>query len=533
MEETTEFARNTPILITGEFITFALSFGITFFLIRFLSVEEYSSLNRILVIPTILLFFSDFGLYRGCSYYIARLDKLNRQQESRNVIKITLITKPLIGLGFSLFIYFLAEEIISPLIGIQDPNLINLFKLALILLITKNLLEAVLSVLIGSTKMSIFIIVKVILNGIQFVFTISLLLLGWKLFGAVVGLILSTAIAGLFGLFYIQKKILNQKGKKEIIEWKCLPQLIKRGYFFSLNTIIKNTKSEFFILFLTLFSFYSEVSYLRVGVSITIVFNLFLGPVMISLFPIFSKYSWDNNEEKNTLTQVFHHSIKFCHLLITPVIIFCTIFASELIPLIFGLNYLASSPFISVFLISYLPLTIGMVAIPSFFFGQGYPRLAFLIDFVSFIASTLFAIIFSFILGSLGFAIGISLGAFLGVIFGIFATNRTFGKGLFSKNKKSILIIVIAGLLCVFLFVSFYFFTKWIVLENPFLKLLILGLVFVCYYILFLIILIRTRLVRYDEMVFFIQEFQKIPVINRILRFIAVIAKKILKKKND
>jgi len=533
MEETTEFARNTPILIIGEFITFVLSFGITLFLIRYLSVEEYSSFNRVLVIPTILVFFSDLGLYRGCSYYVARLDKLNRKQESRNVIKITLITKSLIGIGFSLSIYFLAEEIISPLIGIQDSNLVNLFKLALILLITKNLLEAVLSVLVGSTKMSIFVIVKVILNSMQFVFTIILVFLGWKLFGAVVGLILSTAIAGLFGLFYIQKKILRQNGKKESIDWKCLPQLIKRGYFFSLNTIIKNTKIEFFILFLTLFSFYSEVSYLRVGVSITIIFNLFLRPVMISLIPIFSKYSWDNNTEKNSLTQIFHYSIKFCHLLITPVIIFCTIFASELIPLIFGMNYLASSHFISIFLISYLPLTIGMVAIPSFLFGQGYPRFAFLIDLVSFIASILFSISFSIFLGSLGFAIGISLGAFLGVVFGILVTNQKFGKGLFSNNKRSILIIVIAGLLCGLLFISFYYFTQWIVLDNPFLKLFILGLVFVCYYILFLIILIRTKLVRYDEMAFFIQEFQNIPVINRILRFIAVIAKKILKKRND
>lgn len=289
MEETTEFARNTPKLIIGEFITFILSFGIILFLTRFLSVDDYSNYNRILVIPTILVFFSDFGLYRGSSYYIARLDKLNRKQESRNVIKITLITKSLIGIGFSLFVYFLAEEIISPLIGIQDPNLINLFKLALILLITKNLLEAVLSVLVGSAIMNTFIIVKVILNSTKFVFTLLLLLLGWKLFGAVIGLILSTAIAGLYGLFYIKKKILKQNGKKENIEWKCLPQLIKRGYFFSLNLIIRNTKNEFFILFLTLFSFYSEVSYLRVGVSITIMFNLFLRPVRISLIPIFSK----------------------------------------------------------------------------------------------------------------------------------------------------------------------------------------------------------------------------------------------------
>ncbi len=533
MEEVSKFIRNTRSLIIGEIISFVLSFGFNFFLIRSLTVEDYSNYNLVLVVPVILLYLADFGLYHGCSYYVARLGKLNKKEESRNVIKITLITKSLIGIGLAITIYFLAEEFVPSLLGTQNQILIPLVQLASILLITKNLLEAVQSILIGATKMNIFIKLLVIRSSIILFATILLVLLGWNLFGPIIGLILATGITGLLGLFYIRKNLLKHSGKKQNIDWKCLPQLVKRGFSYSLISVIYNVRYEVFILFLAIFGFYTEVSYLKVGVGIFAIFYVILRPVMISLFPIFSMYSWRTPAEKTILNQLFQYSIKFCVLFISPVIIFFIAFASELVPLIFGLNYLVGSQFISVFLIYFLPLTIGMVAIPSFFFSQGNQSLAFLIEFFSFIASILLGIWFSLFLGAFGFAIGISFGAFLGLVFGIIITNRKFGKELFSKTKESILIVVIAGLLCGLFFVSFYFFNLMIVLENPILKLLVIGGVFVCFYILFLIVLIRVNLLRHQEISYFIQEFQKIPIVNKVLNFIVIIGKKLWKRNDD
>ena len=481
----------------------------------------------------ILFYVTDFGLYHGCSYFIARLGKLNKKDVSRNVIKITLVTKSLLGIGLSIALFFLAEELGSFLFGVQDSMLIPLMQLASILLITSNLLEAVHSILIGSAKMKFFTIVNVIRYSTKFVVTILLLLLGWSLFGAIIGIIFATGIAGLFGLAYIQKNMLKHSGKKESIDWKCLPHLMKRGFSFSLVSIIHNVRFDVFSLFLAIFGFYSEVSYLKVGVTIITLFYIILRPVVLSLFPIFSKYSWKTPSEKKILKQVFHYSIKFCTLFVSPVIIFFIVFASELVPLVFGINYLAGTQFISVFLVYFLPLTIGMLAVPSFFFGQGYSSLSFLIEFFSFSASIILGIFFSLVLGSFGFVIGISLGAFLGLIFGIFITNRKFGKELFSNSGEWILIVIIAGALCGLFYIGYYYFTLMIVMENFIIKLLILGGFFVCFYILFLIILIRVNLFRYNELSYFIREFQKIPVVNKVMNFILIIGKKLWKENAD
>ena len=527
-----EFIRRTKILIIGEIITFVLSFGSGFFLIRFLSVEDYSIYNLVLMVPGILLYIGDFGLFHGCLYFVARLGKLNKKEESRNVIKITLITKSLLGIGLAITIYFLAEEISSSLFGIQNSIIVPLLQFSSILLITKNILEAVHPILIGSINMKFFTMVNIIRSSTRFVATILLVLLGWNILGAIIGQVLATGIAGLLGLVYIQKNLLKHSGKKQNIDWKCLPQLMKRGFSFSLVSIIHNVRFEVFILFLAIFGFSSEVSYLKIGVTIITIFYVILRPVVLSLFPIFSKYSWRTPSEKLILNQVFHYSNKFCTLFISPVIIFCIAFASELVPLVFGMKYLAGTQFISVFIVYFLPLTIGMVALPSFFFGQGYSGLSFLIEFFSFSASIILGICLSLVLGSFGFAIGISLGAFLGLIFGIFITNRKFGKELFSNSRELILIVIIAGILCGLFFIGYYFFTLMIVLENFIIKLLVLGGMFVCFYILFLIILIRVHLLRYNEMSYFIREFQKIPLVNKVLHPIVTLGKK-LWKRND
>ena len=145
--------------------------------------------------------------------------------------------KSLLGIGLSIALFFLAEDLGSFLFGIQDSMLISLIQLASILLITNNLLEAVHSILIGSTKMKFFTMVNVIRYSTKFVVIILLLLLGLSLFGAIIGIILATGTAGLFGLVYIQKNLLKHGGKKERIDWKCLPHLIKRGFPFSLVSI--------------------------------------------------------------------------------------------------------------------------------------------------------------------------------------------------------------------------------------------------------------------------------------------------------
>ena len=111
------------------------------------------------------------------------------------------------------------------------------------------------------------------------VVTILLVLFGWTLFGPVIGFILSTGIAALLGLVYVQKFMIKHRGKKQSIDWKSLPLLVRRGFSYSLTFVIFNVKIEIFILILAIFNFYSEISYLRLGVYIATIFYLFFKPI--------------------------------------------------------------------------------------------------------------------------------------------------------------------------------------------------------------------------------------------------------------
>ncbi|KKN58108.1 hypothetical protein LCGC14_0555410 [marine sediment metagenome] len=533
IEESINLTKNARILVIGEIFSFVLSLGLNLFLIRVLSIEDYSYFNRVLVIPIILSYVADFGLFHGCVYYVARLNKLKKEDKSLNVIRITLIIKSVVGIVISFIIFFISHGFISPLIGTENLTQIRVVQLSSILFFTRSLLLAVQSVLIGSAKMKIYTILNIIKQLTGLITTISLVLLNWILFGPVIGLVLSTGVTGLLGLLYIRKNIIKRNETKQDINWKCLPKLVKKGFSFSFISVVHNVKYEVFILILSIFSFYSEVSYIKVGVTITSMFYIILRPVEISLFPIFSKYSWKNTKERTILRQFFQYSIKFLNIFLSPVLLFCIIFSSSLIPLIFGVNYIDSTQFIMVFLIYFLPVTIGIFAIPIFFYGQGHSGFAFFIEFFSFIASIVSSIFFSIFLGSFGFVIGICFGAFLGLIFGILITNRKFGKELFSKIKESILILVIASLLCGLFFLVSHFFNLITVLDSAILKLLVLGAFFLCYYLMFIIILLKFNLITYKEMIYFVGEFEKIPLFNKVLPFIVNLGKKLWKKNNN
>ena len=530
MEETLEFNRHTKILFIGELINFILSLGLNLFLIRFLTIDEFSYFNRILVIPTILVYVADFGLFHGCLYYVARFSRSHENQESRNVIMITLIVKSLIGLGLSLLLMIFSQGFISTIIGIQEQSFIPILQIASFLLLGKSMLEGVLAVLQGLMKMLTLSILKIIQIGSQLILTVFLVILGFRLNGSVIGFVISMAIAGVIGVLYLYKKYLKNKEEGDF-NWNYLPKIVRQGFFYSFNSILTNNRNDFFTIFLTLLSFFSEVSYLKVGISITTVFYLILRPIKLTITPIFSKHSWNNEEDRKVLTQVFHYSIRFSTILITPVIFFTIIFASELIPVIFGSNYAISVPFNSLFLSSFIPLTIGMMVVPPFLFGQRLTRLAFLVDFISVAASVSLAVILSISFGGLGYALGISLGAVIGLLFAMFITHKIYGK-LFPRIREILFIVIIAGILCLCLYISYSFFINMFLLRDQILRLIISGFIFLLYSFLYLVILIRLKLIKYTEITYFLKEFQKIPIFNKIFLIIVKLVKKMSKSKS-
>jgi len=365
--------------------------------------------------------------------------------------------------------------------------------------------------------MGILVSLKNIQIALQFIITLFFVFFGIRFYGAIVALVISTFCVGLLGILYLYKKGLLHKRRKEKIEWAFTSLIIKRGFFYSLNSIISNTKNYFFILTLTLFSFFSEVSYLKAAVSVSSIFYLILRPIRLSVTPMFTRLSWDKPEERKNLIQVFHYSLKFSILFITPVVFYSVFFASKLIPVFFGSNYSASSQFISTFLISFFPLAFGMNVIPPFFFGQKKPRLAFHIEFLSFVFSISLAILFSLIFQSNGYAFGISLGAILGLIFGLFLLKKKFGRTLLSEGRQISLTILISGVLSFIMLLGYLLVEKFIVLNNEFMILLICGLAFILYYFSYFLVLIRINLINYTEIKFFMQEFQKIPLLNKFL----------------
>ncbi|GAI39096.1 unnamed protein product, partial [marine sediment metagenome] len=103
--ESEDFVQNSYILMIGYLISSLISSIGTILVIRLISVEEYSFISIAYIIPAILSDFGELGLNYASIYFIAKNIKENNFKGVRDIIRINLTVKIIIGLLFTLFIY--------------------------------------------------------------------------------------------------------------------------------------------------------------------------------------------------------------------------------------------------------------------------------------------------------------------------------------------------------------------------------------------------------------------------------------------
>jgi hypothetical protein len=118
----------------------------------------------------------------------------------------------------------------------------------------------------------------------------------------------------------------------------------------------------------------------------------------------------------------------------------------------------------------------------------------------------------------------------LGLIVGFLILKKEFGKNFISEGKEISLTIIISGVLGFIMLFGYQLLEQIIVVNNELLALLNCGLLFIIYYFFYFLLLIRMNLKNYTEIKFFMQEFQKIPILNKLLPVMIKVAKVFFKK---
>jgi len=525
LEDTDDFIQNSYILMVGYLISALISTISTIIIVRLLSVEEYSLLTISYIIPAILIPFSELGLNYASVNFIAKKLKTGDVIGVKNIIKINLIIKVLIGISLTFIVFYISVFIAQNIYKISDIRLIIVMQIASFGIISSILYETTKCFFLGAQKMKIIQFGVIILDLLRAIISISLILLGFHIYGFMIGFILPIMIVSIINLCLINRTFRIEKSQKTRIDWSELSRMIKYGYPLMIFSFVAGIQGQIFIFILTIYGYFPEVSYLNVAIILAAAIGILTRSISLTLFPIFSKISWQKEQERKLLINYFKFSNKFATLIVIPFCFILIIFSEDILTIIFGESYRPAALFVSIYFFIFFLIPLGSLSIPAFFNGQKYTKYVLYIEMVFLFSGVLLSLLFINLLGGLGLIIGFLLGEMISIIYGNILIRKKFGNVLFS-NFKNLLFILFIGL---FVGIIIFFINSFIRQILPFNGLVLtftsLFIVLILYFTLYILLISIFSLISVEEIDFMVSAFKNFPLIYPILRKVANLLK--------
>lgn len=529
LEKSDNFVQNSYILIVGYLISSIMSTIGTIIVIRLISVEEYSLINIAYILPSILIPFGELGLNYASTNFIAKKIKENDMRGVRNVIKINLIVKTIIGLIFTFSVAFFSVFIAKYIYNVNDERIHLLIQISSIAIFSNILYNAFNACFLGAQKVRYVQIGTILLTSLRSILSVSLILLGFTLLGPILGIVLSSLIVVIMYLIFLKISFKKDKREKGGVKWIEFKDMVNYGHPLLLFSIIAGIQSQIFILILSIYGFSNEVSYYNVAIVSAAIVSILTKSLSFTLFPIFSKLSWENEKEKDVLVNYFQFSIKYGTFLIIPVTIFVILFSDKILPTIYGEIYKDASIFISIYFLIFLMTSFGLLSIPAFFNGQGQTKIVLYFEIIFLITGVISALILISYIGSIGVTFGFVIGHIFAVLYGNIMIRKKFGKELFENLKNIMAIFLIAIISGILIFFGYNIFVTQFPVQGYIIHIFILLISFIIYFGLFLILIGVFSLVSESEIDFLISGFENFPILNKLIHILAKIEKKIIK----
>jgi len=199
-------AKGAGFYFAGFAISKVLSYLYRVLVARGLGPEAFGVFSIGVSIVGILTVFAAFGLYQGIMHFVARHNALGKDENARGVIRFALKVQLILSIVLAIALFFSSDWLAVTFF--HNPELTSVLQLFSISLPFFTLTSSLMIVTVAFKKIEYKILIRNVLENVAKVgFTGILLLLGFGLFGAVVGIVLSIITAFVLSLYFVQKKV--------------------------------------------------------------------------------------------------------------------------------------------------------------------------------------------------------------------------------------------------------------------------------------------------------------------------------------
>ena len=358
-------------LLWGLVISTVISSVATIFVARLLGSDLYGLYGIVLIAPTLIGVFRDWGINSAMVRCAAQYLSEGRASEVRSIIVSGIIFEVVLGIVLSAVSFALSGYLAVNVF--HRPEIASLIQLASISILASGLINASTAAFTGIEKMELNSLMLILQSLVKTVIMITLVILGLGAFGAVIGHIVALSIAGLtsVALVWTQYRHLPSLGGFKLEIKAYIKSMLSYGAPLSASVILSGFQVQYYAFLLPIFYVTDNIAIGNYGIASTFVvlIGFFATPIATMLFPAFSKL--DPQKDKGTLQDVFQFSVKYASLLVIPVAAIVMCLAEPAVSTLFGHSYASAPTFLALLALTYFLPAFGSLSASNFLSSQG------------------------------------------------------------------------------------------------------------------------------------------------------------------
>ena len=266
-------------------------------------------------------------------------------------------------------------------------------------------------------------LVQALLGATKLVVSISLVLLGFGVTGAVAGYTASYLVAGALGVAYVAWLARGRfpKGMKAGIR-----QGVRYGFPIYLSTLAAGFVAPVITTVLALTVSNSQIGGYTAAGTFTTLTALFTYPISTALFPLFSR----KVEDLRSLGEPYQIPLRYTALLVIPVTTFIIAFSGPLMVTFYGRVYAFGTTYVALLAATSLFAGVGSLAWNALLNGIGRTRDALVTTAIGSVVSVVSAAGLIEVAGVAGAIVGQLVGAAFSLAIGTWMVRKRLGVGL-------------------------------------------------------------------------------------------------------
>jgi len=358
-------------LLWGLVFSTVISSVATIFVARLLGSDLYGLYGIVLIAPTLIGVFRDWGInsamVRNTAQYLAE----GRAAEVRSILVSGIIFEVTLGIALSALSFALSGYLAANVF--HRPELTSLIQIASISILASGLINSATATFTGIEKMELNSLMLIFHSILKTGLMVGLVVLGLGTSGAIVGYTVALVAGGLIGIAFVwtqYRHLPKLNGfKLEIIAY--LKSMLSYGAPLSISVILSGFLGQYFAFLLPIFYVTDNTAIGNFGIASTFVvlIGFFATPITMMLFPAFSKLS--PQKDKATLQNVYQFSVKYGSLFVIPVAALVMCLAEPAVSTLFGQSYASAPLFLALLSLTYFFPALGSLSSSNFLNSQG------------------------------------------------------------------------------------------------------------------------------------------------------------------